>query len=472
MLDTSVFRTYVGEALEDRLRAGIDHAMALGADGAEAFVTVSRGRRAKVQNGALQDLTTSKRGGVGVRVLRAGAKGVRTGIATSTDLTRADFGDLFGQAWQLSALGDEDPWLRQAEPEGEDDLPSRHDPRGDALTSGQRIERAMALETAARQASPRVAAVREASWADGAGASLLLTQKGVRAFDLSSSCSASIELAVEEAGDRQAAWHWDVARHPDALDLAAIGREAARKGERKLRPAQLPSGRYRVVLHPEVTVDLLGLVAGMLSAEAVLKGRSLFAGKQHTQIASPLLTLIDDGRLPDGLGSEPWDGEGLTTRRNVLLDHGVLCTYLHTLRSAAEMGVAPTGTASRGTGSNPGVTTFNLFPPDRRPYPGGAVPEGRGRGPHNRPHGPAHRRPGLRRPERGRHRRAHPGRRTGRERGQDDLRRQPPRLPHPHRRHGGGPPLVRQQRRPQHPPGRHQPGRLLTPIARPPSNAL
>ena len=362
MLDTSVFRTYVGEALEDRLRAGIDQAMALGADGAEAFVTVSRGRRAKVQNGALQDLTTSKRGGVGVRVLRAGAKGVRTGIATSTDLTRADFGDLFGQAWQLSALGDEDPWLRQAEPEGEDDLPSRHDPRGDALTPAQRIERALALETAARQASPRVAAVREASWADGAGASLLLTQKGVRAFDLSSSCSASIELAVEEAGDRQAAWHWDVARHPDALDLAAIGREAARKGERKLRPATLPSGRYRVVLHPEVTVDLLGLVAGMLSAEAVLKGRSLFAGKQHTQIASPLLTLIDDGRLPDGLGSEPWDGEGLATRRNVLLDHGVLCTYLHTLRSAAEMGVAPTGTASRGTGSNPGVTTFNLFP--------------------------------------------------------------------------------------------------------------
>jgi PmbA protein len=167
---------------------------------------------------------------------------------------------------------------------------------------------------------------------------------------------------VEEAGDRQAAWHWDVARHPDALDLAAIGREAALKGERKLRPAQLPSGRYRVVLHPEVTVDLLGLVAGMLSAEAVLKGRSLFAGKLGTAIASPLLTLVDDGRLPDGLGSEPWDGEGLSTRRNVLLDHGVLCTYLHTLRSAAEMGVAPTGTASRGTGSNPGITTFNLFP--------------------------------------------------------------------------------------------------------------
>jgi len=362
MSDQSTFRTFLGEALEQRLQDGIRHAVELGAEGAEAFVSVSRSRRAKVQNGALQDLSTSKRGGLGVRVLRAGAKGLRTGIATSTDLTRADFKELFAQAWQLSALGDEDAWIRQADPEGQDDLPSRHDRRGDALTPEQRIERAMTLEAEARRASDRVVAVREATWADGAGASLLLTQKGVRAHDLASSCSASIELAVERDGDRQAAWHWDMGRHPEALDLAAIGREAARKGERKLKPAPMASGRYGVVLHPEVTLDILGLVAGMLSAEAVLKRRSLFAGKLGEPIASPLLTLVDDGRLAGGLGSEPWDGEGLPTRRNVLIENGVLGTYLHTLKTAAEMGVAPTGTASRGTGSNPGVTTFNLFP--------------------------------------------------------------------------------------------------------------
>jgi len=179
---------------------------------------------------------------------------------------------------------------------------------------------------------------------------------------LSSSCSGSIELVVEEAGDRQAAWHWDVARSPGALDLAAIGREAAQKGERKLKPVQLASGRYGVVLHPEVTLDILGLVAGMLSAEAVLKGRSLFAGKLGQPIASPLLTLVDDGHLPGGLGSEPWDGEGLPTRRNVLLQDGVLATYLHTLKTAAEMGQPATASAGRGPGSNPGITTFNLFP--------------------------------------------------------------------------------------------------------------
>lgn len=360
---TDAFRSLITESLEAQLQAGIAHAMAQGADGAEAYVSVSRSRKAKVRNGQLEDLTASKRGGLGVRVIRGG----RTGIATSTDLSSGDFRALFNTAWELSALGDEDPWLRQADPSGVDDLPTRFDARTEALTTDDRIARAFALERAAREASPKVSAVRESSWADGAGASLLLTQKGVRAADLGTSCSASIELAVAEGEDRQASWHWDMARHPDGFDLAAVGREAALKGERKLNPKPLPAGRYPVVLHPEVAVDLLGIVAGMLSAESVLKQRSLFAGKLGEPIASPLLTLVDDGRLVlpgdiPALGSEPWDAEGLPTRRNVLLEKGVLTTYLHTLKTAAEMGVAPTANAGRGLGSNPGVTTFNLVP--------------------------------------------------------------------------------------------------------------
>jgi len=362
----SNFSTFISEALEARLQDGIQHALSLGAEGAEAFISVSRSRKAKVQNGALEDLTASKRGGLGVRVLRADGKGFRTGLATTTDLTAPDFRHLFAQAWELSALGDEDPWQRQADPSGTDDLPGRFDAAIEAITPEQRIGWALELEAQARQASSKVAAVRESAWTDGSGASLLLTQKGVRAADVWSSCSASIELAVAAGEERQASWHWGVSRHP-GLDLAAIGAEAALKGERKLNPRRLPAGKYPVVLHPEVAVDLLGIVAGMLDAESVLKQRSLFAGKLGETIASPLLTLVDDGRLAEApgcpaLGTEPWDAEGLPTRRNVLLEGGVLRTYLHTLKTAAEMGMSPTGSAGRGFGSQPGATTFNLFP--------------------------------------------------------------------------------------------------------------
>jgi PmbA protein len=357
-----IFRSFIQADLEDALQAGLRHAMDLGAAGAEAFVSVSRSRKAKVRNGALDDLTSSKRGGLGVRVLRADGQGLKCGLATTTDLSRRDFRDLFATAFELAALGDGDPWIRQADPAGEDDLPGRYHQEVENLGPEFRIQQALALESEARKASAKVAAVRDSTWADGSGASLLLTQTGVRAADLGSTCSAAIELAVEQDGDRQAAWHWDIARTPGAVDLAKVGRLAALKGERKLRPASLPAGRYRVVLDPEVAVDLLGIIAGMLSAESVLKGRSLFKGRLGETIASPLLTLVDDGRLPDGLATEPWDAEGLPTRRNVLIEDGVLKTYLHTLKTAAEMGVAPTATAGRGLGSNPAVTTFNLFP--------------------------------------------------------------------------------------------------------------
>jgi PmbA protein len=362
MRDEMAFRAMIGKDLEDAAMEGIQYAMSLGACGAEAFLSVSKSRKAKVQNGALEDLTRSKRGGVGVRALCRGPKGIRTGIATSSDLSSRDMKGLFRKAWDLSGLGDEDPWIRQAEPEGTDDLPSRYDTRAESLSPENRVERAHRLEASAREASPNVCAVRSSSWADGTSASLLLTDKGVRAADVGSSCSASIELAAEKNGDRQAAWHWDVGRHPGSFCIETIGREAAKKADAKLNPRQLPAGKYPVVLHPEVTVDLLAIIAGMLNAESVLRGRSLFAGKLGQSIASPLLTLVDDGRMPDGLGSAPWDGEGVPTRRNVLIQGGILMGYLHNLRTASEMGEASTANASRGTAGNPGITTFNLSP--------------------------------------------------------------------------------------------------------------
>ncbi|MCL1907813.1 MAG: TldD/PmbA family protein [Holophagaceae bacterium] len=363
MHDEQIFRSMITQDLEDAAMEGILHVKALGACGAEAFMSVSRSRKAKVQNGALEDLTSSKRGGLGVRVLRHGTKGIQAGSATTTDMTRRDLKDIFQQAWELSALGDEDPWVRQeAEQKGVDDLPSRFDARAEALKPADRIERAHLLEEAARKASPKVCAVRDSSWADGSGAGLLLTDKGIRTPGIASSCSASIELAAEHDNDRQAAWHWDMGRHPDSFSIEAIGSEAARKAEAKLNPRQLPAGKYPVVLHPEVVVDLFGIVVSMLNAESVLRGRSLFADKIGQTIASPLLTLIDDGRLPEGLGSSPWDGEGVPTQRNVLIQDGVLISYLHNLRTAAEMGVPATANASRGTTGNPGITIFNLFP--------------------------------------------------------------------------------------------------------------
>lgn len=361
--EQAAFHTLIPEALEARLQEGIRHALALGADGAEAFVRVSRMRRAKVQNGVLDALSTSKQGGLGLRVLQGG----RSGIVTSSDLARNGFKDLFEQAHSLAAFGDSDPWLRQAEFADAEPLPTSFEPAFEALSPEARIQKAFDLESAARRASNKVSAVREASWEDGCEASLLLTQRGVRALDVGSYCSANLELAVDSGNDRQSVCHWGSARTPEDLDLDALGAEAAHKAERKLNPVALPSGRYPIVLHPEVTAELLGLVAEMLSGEAVMKGLSLFADRLGQRIATPQLGLVDDGRLllPKGrpaLGSAQWDGEGVPTQRTLLIAGGELRSFLHTLRSAANMGWAPTGNASRGLSGNPESATTNLYP--------------------------------------------------------------------------------------------------------------
>lgn len=366
MSDETVFRTFISESLENRLQDGIQYALKLGAIGAEVFVKISHYNKADVQDGILQNLSTSKRGGISVRVLSKSNLGIHTGITTSTNLTNVSFNELFEQAWQLSLLNDADHWTCQLESDAytkeKYNLPSNYDDLCMRLTTEDRIKKAIELETETKIASEKVSAIRESTWTDAVSASMLLTQKNIRTYNLSSSCSASIELALSEKGDNQSAWHWQIGRSPNSIDLRKIAQEAVRKGEWKLNPSQIKSGRYNIVLHPEVTVDLLNIIASMLSAESVLKQKSLFIGKIDSQISSNLLSLVDDGRLINGLGSKQWDDEGLSTQKNIIIKEGHLCTYMHTLKTAAEMKVKPTASARRSMGSNPYATVFNLFP--------------------------------------------------------------------------------------------------------------
>ena len=109
-----------------------------------------------------------------------------------------------------------------------------------------------------------------------------------------------------------------------------------------------PSGRLTVVLDPWVTAQLLGIVAGTLGAEEVVKGRSLFADRVGEQVASPLLTLVEDPTDARSWGATPVDAEGLATRRVPLVDAGVLQGFVHSTWTARRMGTASTGSAVRG----------------------------------------------------------------------------------------------------------------------------
>jgi PmbA protein len=147
---------------------------------------------------------------------------------------------------------------------------------------------------------------------------------------------------------------------PDLLEPEEVGRIAAERTLRRLGARQVPTGEAAVVFDPETAADILGTVFGALSAYAVFRNATFLKDRLGQQVASPLLTLVDDGRRPRGLGSRPFDGEGLPTRRNVPLDEGVLRHFLCDSYSARKIGARSTGSARRGVSGGPSVGASNL----------------------------------------------------------------------------------------------------------------
>jgi len=156
-------------------------------------------------------------------------------------------------------------------------------------------------------------------------------------------------------------------RLADLEDSAAVGRRAAERALRRLGAGPVETCEVPVIFDPITARSLLGQLAGCVSGYAVYRQSSFLAGKIGENVASDLVTVIDDGRLPGGLGSRPFDGEGLPTRRNTVLQRGRLETYLLDSYSARKLGARSTGNATRGAGSGPGVGPTNLWlePGDR-----------------------------------------------------------------------------------------------------------
>ena len=143
-----------------------------------------------------------------------------------------------------------------------------------------------------------------------------------------------------DGDETQTGFGFSLGRSFDELDVTVAARDAADRALRMLGATKPPSGRLTVVLDPWVTAQLVGIVAGTLGAEEVVKGRSLFAGRVGEQVASPLITLVEDPTDARSWGATPIDDEGLATRRVPLVEAGVLQGFVHSTWTARRLGTA------------------------------------------------------------------------------------------------------------------------------------
>lgn len=318
----------------------------------EVFVTQGTGVTVKAYQGEVEDFTSATSAGVGIRVIADG----RTGLAHAGTLDDTVLKETLEDARDNVQFGQVDPWAGLAESDGvpipEVDL--YHD-EVRTMSPDSKIGWAIELERKVMAADPRIVGVRAASFSDSISERALASTNGIEAWGRSSSCGISVSALAQADGETKIAGGFSRGRAPSDIDLDEAADEAVTRATRLLGAKQPSSAKLTIVLEPMMTSSLLGIIGGTLSSMSVLKGRSLFADRVGEEVASAAVTFVDDPIHPDAYGGMAQDGEGLASRRNVLIDGGRLNGFLYDSYTARRTGngAVSTGSANRGHASGP-----------------------------------------------------------------------------------------------------------------------
>ena len=342
-------------------------ALKAGASDAEAVVREGDEFSVNVRMGEVETLKESGSRGLGLRVFL----GTRSASTSTSDFTADGIRQLVEGAVALAKVTEEDPFTGLPEASEFGAVP------GDlhlyyedvySLAGPERIEWARRCEAAALAADPRITNSDGGSFDAATGRKVMANSRGfLGGYRTSYAGVSASPLAMDANGQMQRDGWWSGARRMADLDSPeSVGQEAARRALRRLGARKVPTQRVPIVFAPEVARSLIGSLFEAASGDSIWRHASFLAGKLGAQIAAPSLTIVDDNAmlLPNGtggFGSSPFDGEGLPSRRTVVLKDGVLQTYLLNSYSARKLGLKSTHNASRGLAGTPGIGCGNLY---------------------------------------------------------------------------------------------------------------
>jgi PmbA protein len=343
---------------EELLAEVVAKARAAGADAAEAVSAERQSLAVTVRLGALEEVEREESRDLGLRVFI----GKRQASVSGSDISADGRGKLIERAVAMARLAPEDPYagLAPAErlargPWPDLDLFDASEPDAETLEA-----RARTAEDAAR-ATPGVTNSDSGSAAWSTGAWRLVTSEGfsglhrASSFSVSAGAIAGEGAGMERAGDGRATrWQSDL---PDPM---AIGAEAGRRAVARLGPRKIASTTAPVIFENRIAASVLGPFIGAISGPAVARGVSFLKSKLGAKVFAEAVTLVDEPHRKRGLGSTPFDDEGVANRTRNLIDAGVITTWLLNMSSARQLGLESTGHASRGLAGPPGVSTTNL----------------------------------------------------------------------------------------------------------------
>ena len=340
----------------------VSRAMKAGATAAEAVVREGTEFSTVVRLGEVETLKESGSRAIGLRVFL----GQRNASTYSSDLTEDGIERLIKGAFDLARVTSEDPYAGIPEPSQLGSL------TGDlklyyadvySLPPEERIDYARRAERAALDTDPRLENSDGGSFDAATGHKVLANSHGFVGEFRRSYCSMSAApIAQDESGAMQRDYWFTLARTMAKLDSPeSVGREAARRTLRRLGARKIASTQVPVVLDPMVAGSILDNIFDAVNGDAVYRQSSFLAGKLGEKVAGSNITVVDDGTIPEGFGTEPFDGEGVPTQRTVVIENGVLKSYLLNTYTAKKLGLKSTGNAARGLAGSPGIGAGNFF---------------------------------------------------------------------------------------------------------------
>lgn len=336
----------------------VKRSISLGADAAEVFLETSRNLSINVLKSEIETIEEASSQGVGFRVFVDG----KMGFSHCNDFSERSLDDTISKAVAFAKLSSPDENNILPDDKGVTAVADLYDPSIYALSMEDKIKMALELEKLAMK-DPRITKSSGAGYGEGETEVFIANSNGLLKSYKSSGCSLGVSV-VAEKGDQKNTGGESCSRvfFTDLVSLEEIAARASGKAIELLDPVMIKTQRASVIFDPNVARSLLGGILTAINGERVLQGASFLKDYLNKQFASPLLTLIDDGTLPRKLGSAPFDGEGVPVRKNILVENGVLKSFIYNSKAAKRAGVSSTGNASRGGFSSlPGIGTNNVF---------------------------------------------------------------------------------------------------------------
>jgi len=329
-----------------------------GADAAEVYLETGRNLSIEVRNGEIETIQEAAAYGAGFRVFVKG----RMAFSSCNDFNEKALEDTISRAIDFARISTADPDNVLPDDKGMTEVAGLYDESIAKISMDTKIELAKKVEKLATM-DPRITTSAGSGYGEREGEVFLANSHGLLKSAKSSACSFWVSVVAEKGEQKSSGGEsCDRRIYADLKPAEEVAAKAARDAYSMLDPRPVKTQKAAVIFDKEVAVALLGGILWAIDGESVLQGASFLGKKMGQRIASELVTLIDDGTLQKGMGSEPFDGEGVPTQKRILLDKGVLQGFLYNTIVAKRAGLKSTGNASRGGfASLPGIGPHNFY---------------------------------------------------------------------------------------------------------------